>query len=65
MVQEFSVSKASEGGFGPKFLIGELRREGINASHCHSPYVGQAGIRVEGTEEQINAAEAIINDYGW
>jgi len=49
---EFSLLKASEGGFSKKDALSMLREAGIKCNgNGYSPYVGHYGIRVEKKDE--------------
>jgi hypothetical protein len=60
--QLLSVSKSSEGGIGQKGAIATLRDNNIAARSAYSPYVGEVGVEVIGTEKQIDLAEQILFD---
>jgi hypothetical protein len=58
--QLFSVDKVSEGGMGQKEAIRRLKEAGIDCAPGHTPYVGQSGVRVFGTQTEIDQAETIL-----
>jgi len=58
----FSVMKVSEGGMGQKEAIRLLTDAGITATRGYSPYVGQSGVTVTGSQADIDRAETIL--YG-
>ena len=49
--QLFSVDKVSEGGMGQKEALRLLKEAGIEAHPDYSPFVGQSGLKVIGTQE--------------
>lgn len=56
----FSVPKVSEGGMGQKRAIELLKENGIKGERAHSPFVGESGVRVVGSEEEIEKAETLL-----
>lgn len=58
--QIFSVDKATEGGIGQKGGMEMLKAAKIKCQRAHSPYVGQTGILVIGTQEDIDKADEIL-----